>query len=255
MLGLSPVFLEKTLGLSPDRANALVREAAYSGLRFIATWILLIFFHKYMRVWFSSEIAFGGTLLLVALHLYTFRHYFYQPSSFFSISLLTIGVYLIVRGVTIQLYPLIFFASLARETTGLLVAFYLAQNWPKKGSLKHSVGLFMVWFAAQFLVRILFEQAPSVKFRPLYVQFYLYNIIWPVFLFGLLWFIPFMRYNQLPTFLRRSLLLVVAPLVSVNFLFGKVEESRLFLDLALVFIPATFFYLLQHNSASGQAEY
>lgn len=247
VLSLSPAFIEKRLEFSPSEAEALVRETAYSGLRFIATWLTLIFFHKYMRTWFNSEIAFAGTLLLVALHLYTFRGYFYQPSSFLGILLLTIGVYLITQGATGQLYPLIFFASLSRETCGLLVAFYLAQNWPQKGSFKHAVGLFLVWSAAQLLVRILFGLAPSAKLRPFYMQLQQTVIAWPIFLFGLLWFIPFLRYGQLPTFLQRSLFLVVPPLVAVNFLFGKIEESRLFLDLALVLIPATFFFLFDDS--------
>lgn len=38
--------------------------------------------------------------------------------------------------------------------------------------------------------------------------------------------------------------LFAMPLLLANFIFGKVEETRLFLDLAIVLIPSTLFVLL-----------
>ena len=46
VLGLSPAFIEKRLGFSANKAEAMVRETAYSGLRFLATWLTLIFFQS-----------------------------------------------------------------------------------------------------------------------------------------------------------------------------------------------------------------
>jgi hypothetical protein len=38
-----------------------------------------------------------------------------------------------------------------------------------------------------------------------------------------------------------------------NFLFGKVEETRLFLELAIVLIPATFIVLFRIDAKTGGA--
>jgi hypothetical protein len=241
--------LEKLLGLSSEREAMLAREVFYSALRFIATLITLVAFHRYLMVWLSSEIAFGGTILLAGLHLYTFRQYFYQPSSFLYLMFLTVGTYLIVSGATAWLYPLIFVASLSRETSGILVAVYLAYNWPlTRNRIFNLLGLFATWLSAQVILRLAYENVESVLTRPLYYNFYYRNLFWPVFLFGIFWLVPLIGYRHLPPFLRRAILLVSPPLILVNFIWGKVEESRLFLELAIVLIPSTLFVLCEPES-------
>ncbi len=236
--------LEKTLRLPPGKPSVLARESVYILQRFIATWMLLIFFHLYLESWFTSEVAFSGTLILGILHLYTFHRYFYQPSSALNILFLTIAAWLILRGHSGWLYPLIIVGTLARETCGLLVPLYLAHGWPKKKCLMHATGLFLVWLIVQSLLRVFFG------FRPSFEDVITFHdqirwASWPLFLFGLFWFIPLVHYKNLPSFLRRAILMFVPPLLIANFLFGKIIETRLFLDLAIVFIPGTFFGLLQ----------
>lgn len=238
--------LEKLLGLSSDRAIILAREVFYSALRFIATLMTLIVFHKYLLIWFSSEIAFSGTVLLAGLHLYTYRQYFYQPSSFLSLMFLTVGTYLILRGPTKWLYPIVFVASLSRETTGILVGVYLLYNWPlTRKNLLNVFGLFAVWLSAQVSLRLAFGIVENCLRRPFYYNFYPRNFLWPVLLFGVFWLIPLIHHRTLPPFLRRALLLWLPPLILVNFIWGNVEESRLFLEMAIVLIPSTLFVLCE----------
>ena len=238
--------MENLLDLSSGRPSVLAREVFYIALRFVATLITLVFFHKYLMTWLSSDIALSGTILLAGLHLYTFRQYFYQPSSSLYLMFLTVGTYLIVRGSTAWIYPLIFLASLSRETGGILVALYIAYHWPlTRRSLLNVAGIFSSWLSAQIILRLVFPNADSVLTRPIHENFYYYNLFWPIFLFGVFWLIPLIRYRSLPPFLRRALLLVLPPVILVNFMWGKVEESRLFLDLAIVLIPSTFFVLCE----------
>ncbi|MCM3874546.1 MAG: hypothetical protein ND895_27960 [Pyrinomonadaceae bacterium] len=246
-------ILEKALRLPPGKPSALAREVFYILQRLLATWALFIFFHLYLKSWFSSEIAFSGTLILAGLHLFTYIHYFYQPCSPLNLLFLTIGVYLIRRGkVNGWLYPLTILGSLARETFGLIVPLHVAQFGFNRKSLIHSVALFLIWLAVQLLLRLVFGFRPSFPPRPQILN--LYFLLWPIFLFSLFWVIPILYYRHLPPFLRRAMFLFMPPLILANFLFGKVEETRLFLDLSIILIPATLFAVLRPLPAQENSD-
>lgn len=235
-------IVEKTFGLSSPKSKAGAREVFYVLQRLIATFLLFIFFHLYLRTWFSTELAFGGTLILAGLHVYTYNSYFYQPDSAPNILFLTIAAYLFRRGeYKGRLYPLTVLGSLTRETFGLIVPLHLAYFGFKKETLKHTVGLFATWLSVQLLLRAVFGLQPPFPSRPAIIN--LYQIGWPIFLFSLMWLIPLIYYKRLPAFFRRAIILVIPPLIIANFLFGKLEESRLFLELAIVLIPATLIAL------------
>ncbi|MBI5648948.1 MAG: hypothetical protein HZC40_00625 [Chloroflexi bacterium] len=230
-------LVEKTLGLAPGKPAYLAREAMYILQRLIATWLLLVAFHLYLETWFTPELAFSGTLILAGLHTYTYHSYFYQPDSVINLLHLTIGALWIVRGATTRLYPLMFIASFVRETSGLLIAIFLAHRWRTHKGFLHALGLFAVWLAVQLILRGMFGVRPFFPSRPFSIQ--IENLGWPLFLFAIFWIVPILRFKTLPPFLARLLVFMTPPLIVANFLFGKVEETRLFLDLAIVLIPAT----------------
>ena len=243
--------LEKALGLSSPKASAGAREAFYQGQRFIATFLVFVFFHLYLRSWFSHDIAFSGTLVLAGLHLYTFQYYFYQPDSPLDLLFLTIGAYLIRHGeFKGWLYPLTIIGTLNRETFGLIVPLHLAEFGLNRKPLKHSLGLFLTWMSTVLLLRAAFGVRPSFPDRPLMTN--VYEIGWPIFLYSLAWLLPLIFFKRLPPFLRRAILLFAPPLLAANFLFGKVEETRLFLSLAIVLIPSTFIILFGSEQDTDQ---
>lgn len=104
----------------------------------------------------------------------------------------------------------------------------------------------MVWLAVQISLRGVFGFRPRFPDRPLITNFY--EALWPLFLFSLIWFIPLIYFRKLPTTFRWMLMLFAPPLIVANAIFGKVEETRLFLDLAIVLIPATLFALLPEQT-------
>ncbi len=235
--------VEKSLGLTSDKSKALAREFFYILQRLIATFILFIFFHLYLRTWFSPELALSGTLILACLHLYAFQHYYYQPSSPLSLMFLTIGAYLMNRGqYKGWLYPLTVIGSLARETFGLIAPLHLSRFGFNNQTLKHTLGLFGVWLIIQLLLRAVFGIKPAFEFRPMMVNFY--KLDWTIFFFSILWLIPLLYFKHLPIYMRRALFLFCVPLILANFIYGKVEEIRLFLDLAIVIIPCVLFFLV-----------
>jgi len=245
---IGATYLAEAGGRLVDRAYNLpvgsaykAREYMYILERLIATWLLFIVFHLYLEKWLSSEMAFSGTLILAGLHTYTYHSYFYQPDSVINILVLAIGTYWIVNGETGRLYPLMFIGAFFRETSGLLIALYLAEHWRDRKAYRHIVGLFLAWLSVQILLRVVFGNRPFFPARPFDYQ--LYYLGWPVFLFSLFWLIPFIRLKSLPAFLTRGLLFMAPPLIVVNLIFGKVEETRLFLDLGLLLIPATMIVL------------
>jgi hypothetical protein len=244
------IIVEKALDLSEEKELAMVREFFYLIQRLIATFLLFVVFHLYLRNWFTSEIAFSGTLILAGIHLFTYRSYFYQPDSPIHLLLLTSGAYLMAKGeYKGWLYPLTIFGSLTRETFGLIVPLHLAFFGFKKETLKHSLGLLLAWGAIQVLLRVFFGLKPSFPDRPLITNFY--ESAWPLFLFSLLWFIPIIYFRSIPLPFRRMMLLFAPPLVFANIIFGKVEETRLFLDLSIVLIPSTLFALFSSGIVSA----
>lgn len=83
--------VEKMLGLARGKQSAMAREAFYLFQRLVATFLLLVVFHLYLKTWFSSEIAFGGTTVLAGLHVLTYRSYFFRPDSPLNLLFLTVG--------------------------------------------------------------------------------------------------------------------------------------------------------------------
>ncbi|MFN0277201.1 MAG: hypothetical protein ACKVRN_01225 [Pyrinomonadaceae bacterium] len=246
---LPSIVVEKTLGLSPGKQSAMAREFFYLLQRLIATFLLFVFFHLYLQRWFTSEIAFSGTLILAGIQVFTYRSYYYQPDSPLHLLFLTAAAYLMSRGeFKGWLYPLTIVGSLTRETFGLIVPLHLAFFGFKKNTLKHTLGLFGIWLAVQVLLRGVFGIRPPFPSRPMITN--LYESMWPLFLFSLMWFIPLIYFRRLPTTFLWMLLLFAPPLIVANIFFGKVEETRLFLDLAIFIIPACLFVLLPESETS-----
>ncbi len=249
-------IVEKTLGLTSEKQTAAAREIFYVLERLFATFLLFIFFDLYLRKWFSAEIALSGTLMLAGIHLYTFHSYFYQPCSPLNTLFLTIALWLFTRGeFKGWLYLLTIIGSLTRETFGLIVPLHLAYFGFKKETLRHTFGLFAAWLFTQLLLRAAFGFRPSFPDRSWIFNFY--EIGWAIFLFSLMWLMPLTAYTRLPLFFRRAIVMFMPPLILANFLFGKVEESRLFLDLAVVLIPSTLFALfnpIQNESEESALE-
>ncbi len=248
------IIIEKTFGLTSPKSKAGAREIFYVLQRLFATFLLFIFFHLYLRTWLTTEMAFAGTLILAGLHVYTYNSYFYQPDSALNILLLTGAAYLFRRGeYKGRLYPLTILGSLTRETFGLIVPLHLAYFGFKIKTLKHTAGLFAVWLSVQVLLRAVFGLKPSFPSRPAIIN--LYEIGWMICLFSLMWLIPLIYYKRLPVFFRRAIVLVMPPLIAANFLFGKVEETRLFLDLSIILIPATLIGLFARPADDSGDEF
>lgn len=237
----------KTLNIEPGRSQAMVREGFYLLQRFLATFLLFVIFHLFLRTWFAPAIALSGTLILVALHVFTYRSYFYQPDSPLNLLFLTTAAYLMSRGeFKGWLYPLAIVGSLTRETFGLIVPMHLAFFRAKNGTAKHTLGLLATWMAVQILLRLIFGLRPSFPERPMIINFY--EVAWPLFLFSLMWIIPFLYFKRLPLPFRWLLVMYCLPLITMNMVFGKVEETRLFLDLAIAIIPSVLFALFPEDA-------
>ena len=247
------LIVEKAFSLTDKKQQAIAREIFYSGERLISVFLLFVFFHLLLQAYFPSEIAFAGTLLLGALHIYTYHSYYYQPDSPINLMFLALAMLLMVKkGPGGWLYPLMIVGALTRETFGIVVALHLAYFGLNRRTIKHSLGLFACWLATQLMLHIAYGQHPSYEGRPMSIN--IAEIPWPIFLYGLMWLIPIFGFRKIPQFFQRSLLLYVPPLIAADFLFGKVEETRLFLDLALIIIPSTLFVLLRSADETSDSD-
>ncbi len=244
--------------LQGTRHERLLHETGYALLRLTTVFLFLVFFHLFLRNWFSDELALAGTLLYGALYFFTMHRYYYQPSSGVNLMMLALFCHWLMRGVRAsRLALLAAVASLARETSGIVAALYLAKHGVNKKSLTGVLPIVGAWVAVQVSLRLVFGLAPGFEItRRLADNLQPGVVVWPAFLFLLLWGIPFAGYRRLPPFFQRAIYLLVPSIVIANLFFGEVEETRLFLDLGLVLIPASFLVLFgRQRQESGELVY
>jgi hypothetical protein len=188
--------------------------------------------------------------MLASLHVYTYRSYYYQPDSPLDLLFLTMAAYLIRSGAPAPwLHLLAALGSLNRETFGIVAALQLVHGGFGWASFRRACALGLIWLSVQALLRLWFGMRPSFP----YERSLLENVSeahWSLFLFALLWVVPLAGYRRVPVGLRWGLPLFVVPLVLSNVLFGKLEETRLFLPLGIVLIPSTLLVLVEDR---GQA--
>jgi len=240
---LTPWLVENlVLRLSP-RADIY---GAYMAVRAAFVGLTLICFDRYLRTWFSPGAAAGGTLCLAAIIPFTYYAHF-QESDPLNLLFTVLAFLLIVRRRDPWLIPVVILASLNRETAILIPAVYLLARWgeaPAEKVVSNATLLAGCWAAVFVGLRVLYGTRPG--YTPL--------IQWPgnvasgmptlfaVVLFGVLWVLPWLAPKDAPPLLRRSLWLV-PPFVLIHYLVAVVEEVRLFLPLAPIVIPLSWWVL------------
>jgi hypothetical protein len=245
--------------LTPYLAEALHRlglslGASYDAIRFVAMFLAMVAFYIYARRWLSGPLA--GLSLLVLTAILPFA-YLVESQDLESIELLvfTLGLWAIRDGRDAMLVPLVLVGTLNKETAGLLIAFWAVNRlgisvWPVLGGVRVTpnggwprvavtgAALVAAWTLPYVGLRLAFG------LREYYTDFVMlgHNLVdlrsylYPLLLFGPLWYLAVRRASRAPAFLRRCLL-VIPLYFALCWLLAAPSEVRLFLILAPIILP------------------
>ncbi len=189
---------------------------------------------------FVADFAPVGAIMALPIY-FRYCSYIYDPGAFF---LFTLGIALIMKRRYLLYYLVFILATLNKETSILLVAlFYLREGseMPRSRLALHLVFQGLIWIAIKALVMILYADNPGMPF-----EFHLFDHNLILFLHPLAFFyfiavvafhLPLLIYGwkHKPVFLRRGMIVTLVPLLSLAFVFGFIDELRVYYE-ALPFV-------------------
>lgn len=142
--------------LAPFLIDAAVRATGappmivFLVLRLSAIYAALVAMHLYLRRWYPSTIAFGGTALLAALLPLTFTNSWAHPDSMVELVLFTAGCTALVARRDGWFLALLILGALNRETSGFLLVLWawqrLSSEWSRR-MLGRVAGVGAAWVA------------------------------------------------------------------------------------------------------------
>jgi hypothetical protein len=235
------VWLTAILGVSPSVGWLLSRLAWFMAC--------LLAFDWYLRTWFPALAACAGTLFVAATLPLTFTNSWAIPDQLPELALFALAAGAVARGRDGLFAALLAVAAFNRETAIFLVLLYaVARPWTRAHGLRtaaaaalfvaiyaglrawrglHSYDYWQVWRNIRFLGLL------PPGFDP-YKRAYAWFV---VALFGPSAAIIASRWEDVPAFPRRALLVVPAVLAA-GFLFSSIIETRIFTPLYPLVVPA-----------------
>ncbi len=227
-------------------------EKAFALLRLVTIFAAYALFHRYLRLWFSEELAFCGTLFVAATVPLTFNNLLELPTDFPELLLFTLGLWAIHQRRYLLLYPVVVLGTLNRESAAVLPFFLLFTTF----DTRHRDWLIPVllaglcWLIPLVLLRLWTTgtlQSPhmgSVSHNlPGLLEFvsnpnpYNNYLFW-LYLFGAFWVLPFLAWKQQPVFFRRLLLSVPIFLLVYSLGGGYYDEPRELVNLYPLLVPS-----------------
>lgn len=243
------------------RALSVNLERGYLAVRFTALFGFLALFHTWLRRFGSSTEALAGTTLAAALHAPAFNHYWFQPSSSVDLLLWTGTLVALDKDRDRWVPLLVVVGAINRETALFMVLFYGAMRF---GSMAHSqllarmAGLTVLWLIPQAVIRTTIGPLTWAGRGATPVDYLTANLTHPEWMLyaasflGVLWLMPALAWKKAPRELR-ALVVVLAPYVVLQFLFGRIREVRLFLPLVVVLVPLFLLWIRTTEAASTSA--
>jgi hypothetical protein len=262
----SPRILVPALIAAVDAIPGVTWEKAFAAVRLFSIVAAYLVFHFYLREWFAAPVAILGTLVMAASVPLTFNNHFELPTEFPEIVAYTLGLWLIFKRRDTWLCGLILVATLNRETTLflpliLLFCRYGDVHW---GALGCRVGCAaLCWLLPMVALREwtgigwLGAHASSwphnsAGLSRLMANPHPYNnYLFYLYLYGILWVLPFVRWDRQPRFQQRALLSVPAFLVVYLFFGGFMDEPREIVNLYPLLIPAGLFAVGWDRTSEG----
>lgn len=204
--------------------------------------------YAYLRVWFSTEQALIGVLLIACTLRITIRQHDYSPYSFLEPSFFALGLLAILHARRGWFALLVAVATLNRETAIFLIALFAVTQPMTKATVKFVAGYFGIWLVIFVGLRFLGGDAErywtiDLVFRTNVSQWWLaaFNI---TVLLGVFWIFALLGLPRAPAFVRRSALVIPAYLAAVA-IWGIWWEVRLLMPLYPLLAPLALSYLFE----------
>jgi hypothetical protein len=220
---------------------------AYLLLRGVVTGIGLLYFDRYLRTWFSGAAAAAGALCLAAVLPFTYQRVV-QESDPINLLVFVLAFWAIAKERDLLLIPLVAVGTLNRETTAMIPALYLLARWgqrPAREIAWKTAAIGGAWVLVYGVLRLAYGG------REYYCDVMMWSQNWSAWVptgrvllvFGALWVLAFLGARAGgPAMLRRALWLV-PPYVALHYVVAKADEVRLFLPLAPILIPLSWWVL------------
>ena len=255
------VALDKIPGIAPEQAFSLIR--------IVSVFLFYLIFHFYMREWGDEKSAYIGTLFVGATIPLTFNNWFELPTEFPELIFFTLGIWAIYKRKFSALVLITFFATLNRETAAFLPLIYLFNvfdiNELKENPAKAAKTFFAVfivglaWLIPYVALRFIsglgteWNHQDSIAQNALGLSAFFQNFnpfnnfLFYLYLFGILWIIPFLHWKNLSPFWKRTLL--TTPIILFIFLFGGgyLNEPRELVPLYPILVPPALAYLFDEK--------
>ena len=246
---LAPVLIEvPTRALSRFIPYDTAYDRASVVFYLIAMAALVATQYAYLRVWFTTEQALVGVLLIASTLRITIRQHDYSPSAFLEPSFFALGLLAILHGRRGWFALLVAVATVNRETAIFLIALFAVTQPPTKDTMKAVAGYFAIWLVIFLGLRFLGGNAdrywtPELVFRTNMSQLWLaaFNI---TVLLGAFWIFALLGLPRAPAFVRRSALVIPAYLAVVA-IWGIWWEVRLLMPIYPLLLPLALSYLFE----------
>ena len=235
--------------------------ATLSGASLEATWyvtrLLVIFLaylaiHAYLRTWFRPLASMAGVAVTAATLPLTITNSWPHPDAMPELALFALGALAIARRLDVLFAVVLALAAFNRETSVFLVVLYFVAYPLTRDRLVRTAVFGLEWLAIYGGLRLVRgvqhydywmagrNLADLGLLPPNYDPYYRVYAYFALFLFGPLLAIALRRETAAPPFARRALL-VIPCFVAVAFMFSSIIESRIFLPLYPLVLPAFMF--------------
>jgi hypothetical protein len=230
---------------------------AYMILRGLVTGLGLYVMDGYLRTWFRPGAAAAGALFLAAIVPFTY-YPMIQESDPLNLLAFVAAFWALAAGRDLWLIPLVLVGTLNRETTAMLPAVYLLARWGREplARVLSRTGILVACWVAVYGGLLLLYGRREYYTDPVQLA-HNFSSGLPLFVvmltFGAAWVAPWLAGKEAPELLRRNLWLV-PPFVVLQCVVARVDEVRLFLPLAPILIPLTWWVLLPESKLGPEPE-
>jgi hypothetical protein len=242
---------------------------AYAMSRLLFVFLSFVFFHKFLRKWFSKAESFCGVAVLSSILPYTYMNHL-QESAPLLMFLFLLALTAIRDDKKMLLVAVLFLGGFTNETLLIMPAVYFFYHF-KKSEIKenflavlHSLLLGLPMIAVVCTIRYLTRDNPHLSeywhiadnlagiWRHLGFNFFDWHKAYYLsafIMYGAMWIFAFLGFKSKPLFLRRSSL-IIPIFIFCNFTAGIIAESRLMIPISLLIIPMAMFYLFKSQQSN-----
>ncbi len=180
---------------------------------------------------YVSEFAPIGALLILPLF-FRYCNYIYDPATLF---LSALALLFISRRNHLWFYIIFILASINKETAILLSGLFFIKEYStisRKSLISHLIVQLIIWAAIKIVINIVYLNNPGSITEFHLLDYNLQMIFRPL---GLLYFAVIVfffyrlikyRWNEKPPYLRKSLFVILIPMIALAIILGYIDEFR-----------------------------